>query len=245
MKKAATKNVAPWRWWVFGAAEAFCLYTLIRALLRKKVQEILMSLATMALTAIPIFMEVKLGVIMSSWLYVFSLLYALGPLLGTNLHFYFYISWWDTMLHFAGGIVFALVGCYGAVLLHEGCRDMYLLRGIFALCFSMAIAAAWEFCEYGCDRLLGMDAQQDTFIPSISSYYLGDEVGEVGTLVNVTTVEINGVDMGWDGYLDIGLIDTMEDMMAESLGALVYALAYMLDKGRHEAFRKRVETCLC
>lgn len=238
MKRTETKSAAPWRWWLFGVAEAFCLYTLVRAILRKKVQEILMSLATMALTAIPIFMEVKLGIIMSSWLYVFSLLYALGPLLGTNLHFYFYISWWDTALHFAGGIVFALIGCYGSVLVNEGCRDMYLLRGIFALCFSMAIAAAWEFCEYGCDRLLGMDAQQDTFLPSITSYHLGEEVGDVGTLENITSVQINGVDMGWDGYLDIGLIDTMEDMMAESLGGLVYAVAYVLDKGRHGALRR-------
>lgn len=239
MKKGKGNKLAPWRWWLFGGAEAFCVYTLLRAIVRGKLQEILMSLATMALTAIPIFLEIKLGVLLSGWLYVFALLYATGPLLGTNLHFYFYISWWDTLLHFVGGIAFALVGCYGVVLLHKGCQPMYILRGVFALCFSMAVAAVWEFCEYGCDRLLGMDAQQDTFLPSISSYYLEDEVGEVGTLVNVTTVELNGVDMGWDGYLDIGLIDTMEDMMAESLGGLVYAFAYILDKGRHPSITRK------
>lgn len=245
-EKQETKREVPrWRWVVFAVALAFCLYTLARAILRKKVQEILMSLATMALVALPLFMETKLGLVMSGWMYVFSILYAIGPLLGTNLHFYFYISWWDTMLHFVGGIVFALAGCYLVVLLHEDCRQMLYVRALFALCFSMAIAAGWEFCEYGCDRLLGMDAQQDTFIPSISSYYLGEEMGEVGTLVNVTMVEINGVDMGWNGYLDIGLIDTMEDMMAESAGGLVYALLFLLDKGRHPAFTRWKHGALC
>lgn len=239
------QNIPRWRWVVLGMAMAFCLYTLVRAILRRKAQEILMSFATMALVALPIFMETKLGLVMSGWMYVFSILYAIGPILGTNLHFYFYISWWDTMLHFVGGIVFALAGCYLVVLLHEDCRKMLYVRALFALCFSMAAAAAWEFCEYGCDRIFGMDAQQDTFLPSITSYYLSPETGETGTLVDITKVEINGVDMEWEGYLDIGLIDTMEDMMAESAGALVYALLFLLDKDRHPAFTRRKRGTPC
>lgn len=238
-EKRAPFSVPLWKWVLLFAALLFCLYTLVRAILRRKVQEILMSLATMALTAIPVLLEARWGLAMSGGMYIFSLLYALGPLLGTNLHFYFYVSWWDTLLHFAGGIVFALLGCYLMVLLREDCRQMILVRGLFALCFSMAAAAAWEFCEYGCDRIFGMDSQQDTYLSSITSYELSPEVGETGTMVNITKVEINGVDMGWDGYLDIGLIDTMEDMMAESAGALVYALAFVADNGRHPAFRRR------
>ena len=232
-------EISPWKWVVLGCALLFCAGTLVLSLIHGKLQEILMSLVTMVLVSIPVFLEKQWGLSMSGWMYVFSILYAIGPLLGTNLHFYFYIPWWDTFLHFAGGIIFALLGCYLVVLLHEDCREMILVRGLFALCFSMAIAAAWEFCEYGCDNIFGLDSQQDTYLSSITSYELSPEVGETGTLVNITKVEINGVDMGWDGYLDIGLIDTMEDMMAESAGGLVYALAFVADYGRHPAFRKR------
>lgn len=238
-EKRKTFSVPLWKRVLLAAALVFCLYTLVRALLRQKAQEILMSLVTMALTALPVLLEARWGLAMSGGVYIFSLLYALGPMLGTNLHLYFHVSWWDTLLHFAGGIVFALLGSYLLVLLKEDCRQMILVRGLFALCFSMAIAVAWEFCEYGCDRIFGLDSQQDTYLPSITSYELSPEVGETGILVNITKVEINGVDMGWEGYLDIGLIDTMEDMMAESVGALVYALAFVAGNGRCPAFRRR------
>ena len=38
-------------------------------------------------------------------------------------------------------------------------------------------------------------------------------------------------------YLDIGLIDTMKDMLLESLGALVYVSIYYLTVGKRQAFR--------
>ena len=39
------------------------------------------------------------------------------------------------------------------------------------------------------------------------------------------------------GYIDIGLTDSMLDMLLESLGALVTCLLLLLDKGRHPPIR--------
>ena len=39
------------------------------------------------------------------------------------------------------------------------------------------------------------------------------------------------------GYLDIGLIDTMNDMILESFGALAYVLYYSLRGGRPQPIR--------
>ena len=84
------------------------------------------------------------------------------------------------------------------------------------------------------DRLFGMDMQRDTIVTSLHSYDLGGAAGVIGSIESINSVTVNG--QALEGYLDIGLIDTMGDMMIETVGAVAYAVAYALDKGRHPAF---------
>ena len=65
-------------------------------------------------------------------------------------------------------------------------------------------------------------------------YDLGGAAGIIGSIESINSVTVNG--QALEGYLDIGLIDTMGDMMIETVGAVAYAVAYALDKGRHPAF---------
>lgn len=51
-------------------------------------------------------------------------------------------------------------------------------------------------------------------------------------------VSVNGLPLGLNGYLDIGLVDTMTDLLVETLGAILFATAFLLDGGRHPVFRK-------
>ena len=50
-------------------------------------------------------------------------------------------------------------------------------------------------------------------------------------------VYINGKELGVGGYLDIGLIDSMNDMILETVGAIVLCTFYMADKCKHPLFR--------
>ena len=77
---------------------------------------------------------------------------------------------------------------------------------LVAFCFSMTIGVLWEFFEFGMDRLFHMDMQKDTIISSI------------------TSVAVNGQDLGFNGYLDIGLYDTMEDLFVNFIGALTFSV---------------------
>ena len=56
----------------------------------------------------------------------------------------------------------------------------------------------------------------------------------------IEAVLINGRELGLVGYLDIGLIDIMKDMLLESLGALVYVPIYYLTVGKRQAFRPKL-----
>jgi hypothetical protein len=164
--------------------------------------------------------------------YLFALLYAIGPMLGQSWNLYYTVSWWDKFLHICGGVMFAIVGSFFFTR-YSSEKTNYALNAVFSLCFSMAIAMLWEFWEFGADCLLSMDMQDDTVITSLTSYLLGESIGVTGSLRDIQTVTVNGVPLPTAGYIDIGLIDTMLDMLLESLGAFITCLLLFLDKGRH------------
>jgi uncharacterized membrane protein YjdF len=114
--------------------------------------------------------------------------------------------------------MFAILGAYLFDLLVKD-KALPVVRILFSLCFSIAIAVLWEFCEFGADILLGMDMQDDTVIHSLTSYLLGDRLGVTGSIEHIQAVTVNGIRL--PGYIDIGLIDSMLDMLLETLGAAV------------------------
>ena len=135
--------------------------------------------------------------------------------------------------------MFALFGAYlpKLFLKDENC-NMWLCV-LFGFVFSIAIAGLWEFVEYFCDTFFHTDMQKDTIVYTLDSYLLNDILGgDLGTIERVGEVGgtlING-DMQVQGYLDIGKIDTMRDMLVEAAGALVFCIVYAVDKGKHTAF---------
>lgn len=205
----------------------------VLALQGKDSGRIVLAAATAVLALLPEAVERVFHCRLWTPVYVFALLYAMGPMLGYALNFYYLIPCWDRLLHFSGGILFAVVGVslYPALAGQPSPRP--LATAVFALCFSMAISMAWEFFEFGSDQLLHTDMQNDTVITEIHSHRLDEEMGAVGHLEHITALAINGETMAWNGYLDIGLLDTMWDMILETLGALVIALYLAFSQGKH------------
>ena len=191
---------------------------------------LLLAFATLLLAALPMLLEKLLHCRISLPVYIFALAYAIGPMLGHCWKLYYTVPVWDKLLHISGGVMFAILGAYFFDLLIKD-KTYPAARTIFALCFSMAIAVLWEFCEFGADTFLGMDMQDDTVIHSLTSYLLGESLGVTGSIENIQSVMVNGIVL--PGYIDIGLIDSMLDMLLETLGAIVTCLALWLDKGKH------------
>ena len=53
------------------------------------------------------------------------------------------------------------------------------------------------------------------------------------TIDGITSVAVNGQDLGFDGYLDIGLYDTMKDLFVNFVGAVVFStIGYFYIKHR-------------
>lgn len=220
--------------------ELFAVITVIFLFASKQFDRLPLAFATLLLALLPTAMEQILCCRLCLPVYIFGLLYSVGPMLGQCWNFYYTISWWDKLLHICGGIMFAIVGAYFFELLTKS-RDNHLAAAVFALCFSMAVAAAWEFFEFAADRFLGMDMQDDMVITSLCSHMLDEGLGVTGRIDDIHTVLVNGIQLPVNGYIDIGLTDSMLDMLLESLGALITCVLVFLDKGKHVLIQTRAE----
>ena len=193
--------------------EILTVCTILMLLAGGEPDRLLLAFATLLLAAVPMLTEKLLHCRISLPVYIFALAYAVGPMLGHCWKLYYTVSVWDKLLHISGGVMFAILGAYFFDLLAKN-KELPVVRTIFALCFSMAIAVLWELCEFGADAFLGMDMQNDTVIYSLTSYLLGNTLGVTGSIENIQSVVVNGAAL--PGYIDIGLIDSMLDMLLET-----------------------------
>ncbi len=172
------------------------------------------------------------------YIFIFS-----ANILGEMQNFYGLIPHWDTILHTINGFIFAGVGFSLVELLNKNDKIQVSLSPIYvavvALCFSITIGTVWEFFEYGMDQT-GLDMQKDVLISDLETVYFNNrnEV-EIISDIDKTTIEYaDGEIIVIDnGYLDIGLEDTMDDMIVNAVGALVFSVIgylYIKDKEQYK-----------
>ena len=156
--------------------------------------------------------------------------------------FYEKIPQLDTALHAINGFICAGVG-FGLInILNQTHRVRLspLFVVLFSFCFSMTAGTVWELFEFGMDALFGKDMQKDTLVSSISTHLLSGG-GSVVTISDIRDTAVNGQSLGVNGYLDIGLYDTMKDLAVNFAGAAVFNTAgyfYLKGRKKHTAFIK-------
>ena len=219
--------------------EAFAVFSLIRFAAGGVWTRTAWAVVTIPLLFLPKLIEIIMGRKMNLPVYILGILYSIGPTLGHSYCLYRNFTWWDELLHFTGGVAFALIGFEIA---RKFCREktsaaVIWFIAVFGICFSISLSVIWEFIEYGCDLMFGFDMQGDTVVNYISSYNLGAGPGITGGFTEINEVTVNGQPLGLGGYLDIGLHDTMTDLLAEALGAVIAFAAFVATKGRLGMFR--------
>ena len=161
---------------------------------------------------------------------IFVFIFA-AEILGEVRHYYVRFPGWDTMLHTVNGFLFAAVGFSLIYLLNRGSKNFNLTPfylALVAFCFSMTIGVLWEFFECSMDQFFNMDMQKDFIVQGVNSVTLDPaNSGAVIHLKNIAetvistssgeTVTING------GYLDVGILDTMKDLLVNLIGAVVFS----------------------
>ena len=87
----------------------------------------------------------------------------------------------------------------------------------------MTIGVMWEFFEYSVDRVFKLDMQKDEIVYNISSVSLDENKTnkpvKVNDIIETNIIKENGDVVTVNGYLDIGLHDTIEDLFVNFIGA--------------------------
>lgn len=229
-----TDSVKRWAW---GFCAVFCAVSGGGFLLGGDVLSAAICLGTMVLVSLPFLLERCFHCRMSRGFFLFCLLYAMGPMLGKAFKLYYLTNWWDKLLHTSAGFVFAVLGAWLATALNRGKDTTLLLQVLFGVFFSIAVSALWELVEFGVDQWFGGDMQNDTVVHAIHSYLLSEVPGELRSIPQIDSVSLDGIALGVSGYLDIGLIDTMMDVLVETVGAAAFGLWHLADQNRHPMIR--------
>lgn len=193
-------------------------------------ENVFLCAATLVLFMVPAFIEKLFKVRLPSILEIVVLVFIFAAeILGEVSDYYVKFAFWDTMLHVTTGFLAAAVGLSLIDILNRSTRIGLSLSPLFvalvSFCFSMTIGVLWEFFEFGADILLLTDMQKDTVVTSISSVLLNPEpVNKSIIIKDITDTVVNGQSLGINGYLDIGLYDTMKDLFVNFVGAVTFSL---------------------
>ena len=224
---------------VYMVLRLIVLATLVSSILRGEYESAFICLLVLALFMLPFFIQQNFGIELPSTLEIIILLFIFAAeILGELKCYFITFSHWDSMLHTTTGFLCAATGFALIDILNRNSRIKFQLSPIYvaltAFCFSMTVGVLWEFFEFGMDRLFLMDMQKDTVVQSITSVMLDPTNSNVPvTIDGITSVAVNGQELGFDGYLDIGLYDTMKDLFVNFVGAVVFStIGYFYIKHR-------------
>ena len=226
---------------VYLVLRLIVLASLVSAILRQEYESAFVCVLVLFLFMLPFFIQKNFGIRLPSTLEIIILLFIFAAeILGELQSYFIQYPYWDTMLHTTNGFLCAAFGFSLIDILNRDAKIKFTLSPVYvalaAFCFSMTIGVLWEFFEFGMDRLFHMDMQKDTIVHTISSVMLDPTNSNIPiTIDGITSVAVNGRDLGFTGYLDIGLYDTMEDLFVNFIGATVFSvIGYFYLKHRGE-----------
>lgn len=213
---------------------------LVRSLFNGQTENVYTCLLTLVLLMMPSIVERKMGVRLPSGLEITIVVFIFAAeILGELACFYVTVPFWDKALHTVSGFIYAAVGYSMVDVLNRHRRVSFEMSPVFlalvAFCFSMTIGALWEIFEFSVDQLFNKDMQKDRVIQQITSVTLDPTNRNIPiTVSGIQEVSVNGQDLGLGGYLDIGLIDTMEDLIVNLIGAVVFSFIGFFQQKRRK-----------
>ncbi len=223
---------------VFVLLRLLVVVAAVRSCVSGTYENLFFCILTLILFTVPSFVEKNFGIELPSVLEIIILLFIFAAeILGEMGNYYTKVPYWDTMLHTVNGFLCAAIGFALSDILNQNERIKFKLSPLFlaivAFCFSMTIGVLWEFFEFFCDFYFYTDMQKDQVVTTIISTLLGGGTKTPMLIDQIETTSVNGKALQIDGYLDIGLYDTMKDMFVNFIGAVVFSvIGYFYAKTR-------------
>ena len=219
---------------------------LVLQFFNRNYENMLLCVLTLVLFMLPSALERRLNIDLPDTLEIIILLFIYAAeILGEIQSFYITFPYWDTMLHTLNGFLCAAIGFALVDLLNRHERISLSLSpfymAIVAFCFSMTVGVVWEFFEFFMDHVFLLDMQKDTILNTISTVNLDPNHGTQAVIIqgiqDVILVLEDGTHraLGLGGYLDVGIVDTMQDLFVNFIGAVVFSVIgffYVKNRGK-------------
>ena len=239
---------------VYVVLRFFVIITMVTQLLRGNYENMFLCILTLVLFMIPSIIDKRLNITLPNALETIILLFIFSAeILGEVQNFYGIFKHWDTMLHTINGFLCAAIGFSLIYILNRSekfhTKMTPISVALVAFCFSMTVGVLWEFFEYGMDTFFNTDMQKDRIIQTVSSVTLNPEgKNKPVTIRNIDKTTIHYLENGAekeitivDGYLDIGIKDTMKDLFVNFIGAVMFSIIgwlYIKDRDEYKFAEK-------
>ncbi|MDR1116784.1 MAG: hypothetical protein LBL09_00875 [Oscillospiraceae bacterium] len=226
---------------VYFVLRVSVIFVMVAQAYNRDYNSVFMCILTLILFLIPSFVEKRIKIDVPDTFEIIILLFIFSAeILGEIREYYLKFSYWDTILHTINGFLMAAIGFSLIDILNRSEKFSISLSPIFvalvSICFSMTIGVLWEFFEFGMDWFFARDMQKDRIIMQITSVMLNPDGVNTPVTIPVESVVINGE--RWVGYLDIGLIDTMKDLLVNFAGAVIFSVLGMFSIRWRTKFQK-------
>lgn len=219
---------------------------MLAQIFNRNFENVFLCVLTLFLFAMPSLLERKLDIDLPNTLEIIILLFIYAAeILGEIGAYYVTFPYWDTVLHTMNGFLCAAIGFSLLDILNRTSRVRFhlspLYLAIVAFCFSMTVGVVWEFFECIMDQLFFLDMQKDSIVHTIGTILLDPTGGNhpvvLRNITDVIVVQSDGTQtaLSLGGYLDIGLLDTMEDLFVNFIGALLFSIIgyfYVRSRGK-------------
>lgn len=169
---------------------------------------------------------------------------ACGGLLGSSYNVYMILPWFDSLLHAVSGILFFAAGFMLAEVFFgkDNVNKHFFGKLAFGIFFSTTVGVAWEFFEYLISETMGFDMLEDAMVTDIQSYLLSQSHNVAIELNDITQTVIT-YDGGKEwvingGYMDLGLYDTLNDLLIAAAGTVSIAIVSIISFYKFPKFNK-------
>lgn len=227
---------------VYFVLRFLVILVMIRQIFTANWNNVFLCILTLILFLVPVVIDRKFNIRLPNTLETIILLFIFSAeILGEINEFYLHFAHWDTILHTLNGFLCAAIGFSMIDILNR--KEVFhtklspIFVALVAFCFSMTVGVLWEFFEFGMDRVFKYDMQKDEILKTIATVELNPSGKNIAVVIdniektiiqsrdnegNLVLTEIDG------GYLDIGISDTMKDLIVNFIGAIVFSILRLL-----------------
>lgn len=233
---------------VYVILRMLVIFSLVRGIIRGEQESVMYCVLVLILLGMPLILESKFKVELSPVMeiIIFLFIYA-AEILGEVESYYVKVPGWDTALHTMNGFLCAAIGFCLFEMLNRS-EDIHIhlspfFLALVAFCFSMTVGVLWEFFEFSMDQFFHADMQKDFIVQSFQSVTLDSSYSNIAVpvsdIVQTVITKADGTQVVIEGgYLDLGIIDTMKDLLVNCAGALVFCILAVL--GQTSSKTKRI-----